>query len=286
MKDTKNVIGDRISVLLSEKNKKQKDLAEFLNVTANTISYYVTGARIPNIDQIIKIADFFNVSTDYLLGRTEVETIDTDLKAVCNYMGLKEQSVRVIRYYVKNVFSEYLTRFLLSKKSYNFYKLLTNYIVVRTTEELIATDENYKRVPLRYSFQDSKIAFADIIEELPRLKSEFKTDIENEANKKTELCLEYLSMAIDTEKCREESRDFYGIFDEDLYDVYQEYDSWEDFAEDIDIEEEERQLQKEIEEYQEESFKRQGSIDFVLNKLIEYKKKKGAETHGDNPEEK
>ena len=64
MKDTKNVIGDRIGALLSEKNKKQKDLAEYLGVTANTISYYVTGTRMPNIDQIIKIAVFFNVSTE------------------------------------------------------------------------------------------------------------------------------------------------------------------------------------------------------------------------------
>lgn len=96
MKDTKNVIGDRIGALLSEKNKKQKDLAEYLGVTANTISYYVTGTRMPNIDQIIKIAVFFNVSTDYLLGRTEVETIDTDLKAVCNYMGLSEKSIEEI----------------------------------------------------------------------------------------------------------------------------------------------------------------------------------------------
>ena len=65
---TENVIGNRINILLKSSGKKQKDLAEFLDVTANTVSYYVTGTRTPNVEQIINIARFFEVSTDYILG--------------------------------------------------------------------------------------------------------------------------------------------------------------------------------------------------------------------------
>lgn len=96
MKDTKNVIGGRIGSLLSEKNKRQKELAEYLGVTANTVSYYVTGTRVPNIDQIIKIAEYFNVSTDYLLGTANVSTTDMDLKEICKYLSLSEQSIQEI----------------------------------------------------------------------------------------------------------------------------------------------------------------------------------------------
>ena len=94
MKDTKNVIGDRISALLLEKNKKQKDLAEFLNVTANTISYYVTGARIPNIDQLKKIAVFFDVSIDYLLGASNVASMDIKIQEICDYIGLNDKAIK------------------------------------------------------------------------------------------------------------------------------------------------------------------------------------------------
>ena len=40
-------------------------------IVRNTISRYETGEREPGIDELIKIADYFNVSVDYLIGRTE-----------------------------------------------------------------------------------------------------------------------------------------------------------------------------------------------------------------------
>ena len=42
-----------------------------LNTTQNTISRYETGEREPGIMELIKIADYFNVSVDYLLERTD-----------------------------------------------------------------------------------------------------------------------------------------------------------------------------------------------------------------------
>lgn len=42
-----------------------------LHTTQNTISRYETGEREPGIEELIKIADFFNISVDYLLGRTD-----------------------------------------------------------------------------------------------------------------------------------------------------------------------------------------------------------------------
>ncbi|WP_312908966.1 helix-turn-helix domain-containing protein [Tissierella praeacuta] len=56
--------------LREEKNITQKDLAKQLNVTDRLIRYYETGERMPPADILGKIADFFDVSVDYLLGRT------------------------------------------------------------------------------------------------------------------------------------------------------------------------------------------------------------------------
>lgn len=55
----------------TKKGISQLRLATDLNTTQNTISRYETGEREPGIDELIKIADYFNVSVDYLIGRTE-----------------------------------------------------------------------------------------------------------------------------------------------------------------------------------------------------------------------
>lgn len=58
----------RIKELRKEKGLSQKELAEILKVDFRTISFWETGRYEPNINQIIILCDFFNVSADYLLG--------------------------------------------------------------------------------------------------------------------------------------------------------------------------------------------------------------------------
>ena len=61
----------RLKELRKKKGISQLRLATDLNTTQNTISRYETGEREPGINELIKIADYFNVSVDYLIGRTE-----------------------------------------------------------------------------------------------------------------------------------------------------------------------------------------------------------------------
>lgn len=53
-----------------DKDIKQKDIAKHLNVSQNTYSQYETGVISLTAEVLIKIADFYNVSIDYLLDRT------------------------------------------------------------------------------------------------------------------------------------------------------------------------------------------------------------------------
>lgn len=59
----------RLKDLRKEKGITQLQLAMELNMSQNTISRYETGERQAGYDELIKIADYFNVSIDYLLGR-------------------------------------------------------------------------------------------------------------------------------------------------------------------------------------------------------------------------
>lgn len=90
---TRKIIGCRINELLAINDVKQKELAAYLSISDNIVSYFVKGTRVPNTEQIIKIANFFNVSSDYLLGLSDAKTTDTDLKMIVDYTGLSEEAV-------------------------------------------------------------------------------------------------------------------------------------------------------------------------------------------------
>ena len=66
-----NTLGMRIKSLREYAGLSQLELAKHLNVSNTTLSQYESGQRIPSDDIKIKIATFFNVSVDYLLGRVD-----------------------------------------------------------------------------------------------------------------------------------------------------------------------------------------------------------------------
>ena len=59
---------EKISKLLEQQNKKQKDLTDFLGITKNSFSNWKSGNNNSYIKYIGQIADFLGVSADYLLG--------------------------------------------------------------------------------------------------------------------------------------------------------------------------------------------------------------------------
>ena len=61
----------RLKEIRKSKGISQLKLAMDLNTSQNTISRYETGEREPGICELIHIADYFNISIDYLLERTD-----------------------------------------------------------------------------------------------------------------------------------------------------------------------------------------------------------------------
>ncbi|MBS3938492.1 MAG: helix-turn-helix domain-containing protein [Peptococcaceae bacterium] len=69
-------IGNHIRLLRTERNKTQEELGKALGVGNTTISQYESGARKPDADTILRLADYFRVSTDCLLGRAATEFVN------------------------------------------------------------------------------------------------------------------------------------------------------------------------------------------------------------------
>ena len=61
----------RLRDMREDKDLKQRELAEMLNVSQTTYSRYERGELDIPSAALIKLADFYNVSVDYILGRTD-----------------------------------------------------------------------------------------------------------------------------------------------------------------------------------------------------------------------
>lgn len=64
------IFAQRIKELRKERKKTQSEMAALLGIKLRAYQYYESATYYPEIPNLIKLADFFEVSTDYLLGRS------------------------------------------------------------------------------------------------------------------------------------------------------------------------------------------------------------------------
>lgn len=68
--------GDRLKVLREEKKLTQAEIGKAVGISGRVIGYYESNDRLPKDEfTLVKLADFFGVSLDWLLGRTEVRSL-------------------------------------------------------------------------------------------------------------------------------------------------------------------------------------------------------------------
>lgn len=94
---TNDSFANKLKQLREKEGLSQTQLANKLNISRGSISYYENKERLPDIDVLLRICKYFNVSADYLIGLSDVASLDTDVQAVCQYTGLSEDSVKRLR---------------------------------------------------------------------------------------------------------------------------------------------------------------------------------------------
>ncbi len=72
------MLTDRLETLRIDRGMTKKEVAEHLKIDQSTYGKYELGKREPDADTLAKLADLFDTTTDYLLGRSNIRTpIDT-----------------------------------------------------------------------------------------------------------------------------------------------------------------------------------------------------------------
>lgn len=72
------MIGSKIKTLRENKELSQKGLATILGISPSTVGMYEQDRRAPDTEMLLKLADYFKVSVDYLLGKTDNKTNNLD----------------------------------------------------------------------------------------------------------------------------------------------------------------------------------------------------------------
>ena len=127
-KNLPNTFQERLKDLIDREKKStkkfQKEIADDLSINASDLSRYcdTSEPKNPTIKNLIKIADYFNVSVDYLVCRSDVETDDERLKIACDYTGLSIDFIQFLHNNKGNIdelYKEYIAFELdLSKRLY------------------------------------------------------------------------------------------------------------------------------------------------------------------------
>ena len=132
---TNETFADRLTKLRENTGKKRQEVADELKISRASLEYYEKGKRKPDIEVLAKIAEYYKVSTDYLLGLSIAPTTNKDIQFICDYTGLEKESIDNIS--TDNIQSK-IINILSDKKGY-----YSNDSKTKTAELLLLFSETF-----------------------------------------------------------------------------------------------------------------------------------------------
>lgn len=205
----KDIISKRLdelvdSVLDMDYTKNKRVQSREMGIPYPTFIKYYNGTSECSATNLIKIAEYYNVSVDYLLGRTDVKTLDMDISGCCKLTGLSEAAAKkIIEFSSKKSYRAYtdlLSLFIENPNMEYFLNLLEGYITSGNDTDdkqlgmsrfnystkdvaLLAINNTIKlmlsqiTIPFLSNCTPTEILLIKVI--LPRLKEDYQTAIQN-----------------------------------------------------------------------------------------------------------
>lgn len=97
----KNLFADRLDDLVEEKKEStktsNKEIAEGIQISESQLSKVLYAQTELGISSLVKIAEYFNVSTDYLLGLTDLKSPKEDFKTIHKVTGLSDKAIQILQ---------------------------------------------------------------------------------------------------------------------------------------------------------------------------------------------
>ena len=157
----KNVFSERLTQLREDRGLKRQEVADALEISRASLEYYEKGQRKPDIEVAARIAKYYGVSTDYLVGVSAAQVTASEnetLKTVCDYLGISEASAEQVSY--------------LTSIGYN-----TNMDAILSSEiiEILATSlDDYDKKSIEKAIAYMTLSEAKTKKDKERLKEEYR----------------------------------------------------------------------------------------------------------------
>lgn len=179
--------------------KTANALKEYLGVSIQAINQYKQGTAYPKTENLIKIADYFGISVDFLLGITDIPNTDTNMQAVHKFTGLSAGAISKLQdIYEKNrktAFSDIISLLIEDSNAEYYLSIIGELIscsIEGTGEEKISVGVAGSEMRLPKEKMLKTIFQTSFIDALPRIVSEYRRQFEKTPNQRTEEYFELL----------------------------------------------------------------------------------------------
>ena len=191
----------RLRELIKSKKTTITALAHELKISRQAVSQYADGSTQPNLERLVEIAKYLNVSTDWLLGLTDESSTDVDAQRVSRITGLSANAVEKLSK-IKNKHPQIdVINFLIV--NYKLIRMITNYFSDFTIGKY--KEKPYKYIPLKagslYDYRND-VHFAASIRALQKSCDEFKDKYKDDDGFITQTLYSFLFKHADIDKCR------------------------------------------------------------------------------------
>ena len=170
MSDKIGVVLERFKQLIDDSIVSRQVIADKIGCDVSTITKHYNGERNITVDYVIKYAKYFNVSTDYLLGVSDVKSVDEDVKFICDYTVLNDNVIKnLLRKSSTSVLD--ILNVLLSDSYYYFFLdfcislqvLPMSYSVLASAKSELVNEEN--KIKKDEDLIEECISFSQQVEE-------------------------------------------------------------------------------------------------------------------------
>ena len=94
-----DTLGRNLRELRNQKKLSLRDLGAIIGIPYQTLSKYENAQTSPPSDVLAKLAEFYGVSTDYLLGMTTHKTSNPKIREVADYLGVEDSTIELLLAY-------------------------------------------------------------------------------------------------------------------------------------------------------------------------------------------
>ena len=197
--DYNKVFPQRLRKAMQLHGETQAEVGDAIGKTRQAVGYYADGSSSPDWETLAKIAKHLGVSTDWLLGLSNTPAIDDKARSACDFLGLSLDSARFLYKNKQNRPIIDAINFLLEEKELVID--ISNYFAAFTLKQLNKKPYIYIPLEAKPTPNLSAVAFAALIEALPKHKDTFKERFRSDDNFMQQTVFGYLKRNVDLNKC-------------------------------------------------------------------------------------